>query len=218
MVSPRTVKEVRKLTSRIVALNKFVSRAMDMCPSFFKTLKQAFTWTDECEAAFQDLKRYLSNPPLLSPSKEGENLYLYLAVSTTTVSAALIREEAKKQLLVYYVSQAFQGAKSKYPKIEKITFALIVASRKLRQYFQANPILVMTYQPIKKSMNRPEAAGRMVQWAIELSQFDIKYLSRTAIKAQALADFITEFTFPDEDNPTNDAKRWTIHTDGSSVL
>ena len=56
----------------------------------------------------------------------------------------------------------------------------------------------------------------MVQWAIELSQFDIKYLSRTAIKAQALADFIAEFTFPDEDNPTNDAKRWMI--DGSSVL
>ena len=98
----------------------------------------------------------------MSPSKEGENLYLYLAVSTTVVSAALIREEAKKQLLVYYVRQAFQGAKSNYPRIEKIAFALIVASRKLRQYFQANPILVMTDQPIKKSMNRPEAAGRMV--------------------------------------------------------
>ena len=98
----------------------------------------------------------------MSPSKEGENLYLYLAVSTTVVSAALIREKAKKQLPVYYFSQAFQGAKSNYPRIEKIAFALIVASRKLRQYFQANPILVMTDQPIKKSMNRPEAAGRMV--------------------------------------------------------
>ena len=108
------------------------------------------------------MKRYLSNPPLLSPSKEGENLYLYLAVSTTAVSAALIREEAKKQLLVYYVSQAFQGAESNYPRIEKIAFALILASRKLRQYFQANPILVMTDQPIRKSMNRPEAAGRMI--------------------------------------------------------
>ena len=51
------------------------------------------------------------------------------------MSAALIREECKKQLPVYYVSQAFQGAKSKYPTIEKIVFALIVASRKLRQYF-----------------------------------------------------------------------------------
>ena len=76
-------------------------------PSFFKTLKQAFAWTNECEAAFQELKRYLSNPPLLSPTKGGKNLYLYLAVSTTAMSAALIREEAKKQLSVYYVSQAF---------------------------------------------------------------------------------------------------------------
>ena len=163
MVSPRTVKDIQKLTGRIVALNRFVSRATDKCLPFFKTLKKAFAWIDECEAAFQDLKRYLSNPPLLSSSKEGENLYLYLAVSNTTVSAALICEEAKKQLPVYYVSQAFQGAKSNYPRIEKIAFALIAASRKLRKYFQANPILVMKDQPIKKSMNRTEAAGRMVQ-------------------------------------------------------
>ena len=118
--------------------------------------------------------------------KERENLYLYLAVSTIAMSAALIREEAKKQLPIYYDSQAFQGAESNYPRIEKIIFALIVASCKLRQYFQANPILVMTDQSIRKSMNKPEAAGRMIQWAIELSQFDIEYLPRTAIKAQAL--------------------------------
>ena len=111
---------------------------------------------------FQEFKHYLSNPPLLSPSKEGENLYLYLTVSATAVSAALIREEDKKQLPVYYVSQAFQGVKAKYPRIEKITFALIVTLRKLQSYFQANPILVMTNQSIKKSMNKPEVAGRMV--------------------------------------------------------
>ena len=105
----------------------------------------------------------------MSPSKEGESLQLYLAVSATAVSATLIREEGKKQLPVYYVSQAFQGVESKYPRIENTAFALIVASRKLRQYFQANPILVMTDQPIKKSMNKPEAAERMVQWAIEIS-------------------------------------------------
>ena len=75
----------------------------------------------------------------------------------------------------------------------------------------------MTDQPIKKSMNKPEAAGRMVQWTIELSQFDIEYHPRTAIKAQALADFIVEFTFPDEDRLTNEVERWTIHIDGSSA-
>ena len=144
MASPKTIKEVQKLTGRVAALNRFFSKATDKCLPFFKTLKQVFAWIDECEAAFQELKRYLSNPPFLSPSKEGENLYLYLAVSATAVSAALIREEDKKELLVYYVSQAFQGAEARYPKIEKIAFALIVASRKLQPYFQANPILVMT--------------------------------------------------------------------------
>ena len=69
--SPKTIKEVQKLTRKIVALNRFVSRATDKCLPFFKTLKQAFTWTDECKIAFQELKCYLSNPPLLSPSKGG---------------------------------------------------------------------------------------------------------------------------------------------------
>ena len=105
----------------------------------------------------------------MSSSKEGEDLFLYLAISVTAVSATLIREENKIQLPVYYISQAFQRAKARYPKIEKITFALIVASRKLRPYFQANPIIVMTNQLIKKAMNKPEATGWVVQRAIELS-------------------------------------------------
>ena len=74
----------------------------------------------------------------------------------------MIKEEVKRQLPVYYVSQAFQRAEFRYPRIEKIVFALIVASCKLRQYFQANPILVMTDQPIKKSMKKPKATRRMI--------------------------------------------------------
>ena len=183
MSSPKMVKEVQSLTGRVAALNRFISKVMDKCLPFFKTLKRAFVWTEECETTFQELKCYLSNPPLLSPSKEGEDLYLYLVVSVTVVSAALIREENKIQLPVYYISQAFQGAEARYPRIENITFVLIVASRKLRPYFHANPIIVMTDQPIKKAMNKPEAARRMVQWAIELSQFDIEYRPRTTIKA-----------------------------------
>ncbi|XP_075633554.1 uncharacterized protein LOC142606026 [Castanea sativa] len=104
MTSPKTVKKDQKLTRRITVLDRFVSKATDKCLPFFKTLKQAFAWTDECEAAFQELKRYLSNPFLLSLSKEGGNLYLYLAVSATAISATLIQEEDWKQLPVYYVS------------------------------------------------------------------------------------------------------------------
>ena len=67
--------------------------------------------------------------------------------------------------------------------------------------------MVMTDQPIRKPMNKPEVVGRMVQWAIELSQFDIEYHPRTAIKAQALVDFIVEFTPPNEENLSPKAKR-----------
>ena len=91
--SPRSVMEVQRLTGRITALNRFMSRATDKCLPFFKTLKQAFQWIDKCEEAFQALKDYLSKPPLLSPSVEGEDLFLYLAVSQTAVSSALIHKE-----------------------------------------------------------------------------------------------------------------------------
>ena len=95
MSSPKTIKEVQSLTGRVAALNKFVSKATYKCLPFFKTLKRAFIWTEECETTFQELKRYLSNPSLLSPSKEGEDIFLYLAVSVTAVSAAMIRKENK---------------------------------------------------------------------------------------------------------------------------
>ena len=78
--------------------------------------------------------------------------------------------------------------------MEKLAFALITASRKLRHYFQAYVINVMTDHSLKKAMNRLEAAGRLIQWAVKLSEFDIRYQPRHAIKAQALADFIAKFT------------------------
>ena len=98
----------------------------------------------------------------MSPSKKGKDLFLYLAVSTTVVSAALIREESKVQRLVYYINQAFQRVEARYLHMKKITFALIITSWNLLPCFQANPILVMTDQPIKKAMNKPEAVGQMV--------------------------------------------------------
>ena len=103
--------------------------------------------------------------------------------------------------------------------MEKLVFALITASRKLRHYFQAHVIVVMTEHPLKKSMNKLEAAGRLIQWAIELSEFDVKYQSRNAIKAQALADFIAEFA-PGHGNldERKDNKTWVVHVDGSSTL
>ena len=119
------------------------------------------------------MKKYLSSPPLLSPSKPREELYLYLVISQVAVSAALVREEDGCQRPVYFISRAFQRAKERYPKMEKLAFALVTTARKLKPYFQAHTIIVLTDRPLRRAMSSPEATGQMALWAIELSEFDI---------------------------------------------
>ena len=161
------------MNGKIVALNRFVSRATDRCLPFFRTLRRSFVWTDECQTEFDSLKKYLSSPPLLSPSKPGEELYLYLVVSQAAVSATLVREEDGSQRPVYFTSRALRGAEERYPQMEKLAFALIIAAQKLKLYFQAHTIVVLMDRPLRRAMNSPEVAGRMALWAVELSEFEI---------------------------------------------
>ena len=170
---PKNIKEVQSLNDKIATLNRFVLRTTNKCLPFFCTLKKSFEWTTECQQAFEDLKAYLSSPSLLSPSKLGEELLLYLAISLVTVSAALIKEESKVQKLVYFTSQALRGAEERYPPMEKLAFALVTAARKLKSYFQAHSMIVLTNKPLWKVMSSPEAIRRMALWAIKLSDFDI---------------------------------------------
>ena len=95
----------------------------------------------------------------LSPSIPSKELYLYLAVSPHAVSSALVREEGKIQKPVYYTSRALRGTEGWYPMMEKLAFALVTASRKLRHYFQTHVINIMTNHPFRKAMNKLEAAG-----------------------------------------------------------
>jgi hypothetical protein len=90
MEAPKTTKQLQRLTGRIAALNRFISRSTDKCLPFFKILRKAFMWSEESEEAFRKLKEYLANPLLLSRPTEGEILYLYLAVSPSAVSSALV--------------------------------------------------------------------------------------------------------------------------------
>ena len=123
---------VQSLTRRVVALNRFVSKATDKCLPFFRMLRKAFEWTDKCQRAFEDLKSYLTSTSLLSLSKPGEELYLYLVVSPHVVSSALIREEGKVQRSIYYTSRALKGVEGQYLPMEKLAFSLAIAARKLR--------------------------------------------------------------------------------------
>ncbi|KAL0404966.1 UNVERIFIED_CONTAM: hypothetical protein Sradi_2137400 [Sesamum radiatum] len=93
---------------------------------------EGFSWNEDCQKAFDNLKQYLSKPPLLTKPEAGETLRIYLAASEEAVSAVLVRSEGKEHQPVYYVSKVLQAAEQKYPQIEKLALALITAVRKLR--------------------------------------------------------------------------------------
>ena len=215
MVPPRNVKEVQSLNGKIAGLNRFMLRATDKCLPFFRTLKKSFEWTTECQQALKELKAYLSSPSLLSPSQPGEEFFLYLVVSLAVVIAALIREKERVQKPVYDASRALRSAEERYPSMEKLAFTLVTAARKLKPYYQDHTMIVLTDKPLRWAMSNPEAASRLALWAIELSEFDIQYHPRTAIKGQIVANFIAEFT-NDEDKGAKESPLWSIHTDGSS--
>ncbi|KAL8116196.1 hypothetical protein AgCh_022623 [Apium graveolens] len=158
-----------------------------------------FVWNEENQKAFEELKKYMAQAPLLAKPALNEVLFLYLAVSESALSAMLVKEELKIQKPVYYVSKILHGAELNYSTIEKFALALVMASRKLRPYFQAHQIEVLTNQPLRNIIHSPKASGRLIKWAIELGEFDLKYKPRTAIKAQALADFVVECTIPNQE-------------------
>jgi hypothetical protein len=174
-------------------------------------------WSEECEEAFRKLKEYLANTLLLSRPTEGEILYLYLAVSPSTVSSVLVREDSGVQKPVYFTSKALHGTEERYPRIEKLAFALIISTRRLRPYFQAHAIRVLTEYPMKKVLQKPDLSGRLVNWAIELGQFDIEFHPRTAIKGQVLADFLVEFYNIPEAEELPKESTWVVFVDGSST-
>ena len=194
MTPPRIVKEVQSLNNSVAALNKFMLRATNKCLPLFCMLKKSFEWTTECQQAFEDLKAYLSSPPLLSPSKPREELFVYLAVSSAIVNAALVREEDKVQKPVYYTGWALWDTEERYSLMEKLTFTLVTVAWKPKPYFQAHTVVVLTDKPLWRAMSNLEAARRMALWAIELSEFDVQYCPRTTIKGQAVVEFIAEFT------------------------
>ena len=219
MPSPSGIKEVQRLTGRIAALSRFVSRTSDKCQPFFQVLKKAFQWGTKCEEAFSALKTYLSSPPILVSSIEGELLALYLVVSDFSTSAVLVRDKERVQHPGYYCSRALRGAEERYPRMEKLILALVAAARKLRPYFQAHTIEVPTKYPMKQVLHKPETSERLMKWAIEMSEFDIKYKPKTSIKGQVLADFVMEFTSaePTENAQTiTDLPIWKLSVDGAS--
>ena len=185
----------------MAALSRFISRLGEKAMPLYQLMKKTdvFVWSDAANAAFEDLKAQLAEPPVLAAPIEKEPLLLYVAVNSRAVSVAMVveRKEAGRenpvQRAVYYVSEVLIESKQRYPHWQKLVYGVFMASRKLKHYFQGHPITVVSFAPLGDIIQNREAPGRVAKWAIELGSPGLKYVPRTAIKSQALVDFINDW-------------------------
>ncbi|XP_065045942.1 uncharacterized protein LOC135677511 [Musa acuminata AAA Group] len=177
-----------------------------------------FQWTAQCEEPFGQVKQHLANLPRLASVSFGEKLGIYLAASRHAVSSILIKEASGGQLLVYYISHVLNEPEERYPPIERLALALVLAARKLRPYLQAHPIEVITDQPSRQVLSKFDVAGRLLKWSVELGEFDIHYVSRTTIKAQSIADLISELVQTEVEGSGQPREAWILHVDGLATL
>ncbi|WZZ70335.1 hypothetical protein YC2023_081705 [Brassica napus] len=215
--SPKNTREVQRLTGRIAALNRFISRSTEKCLPFYQLLRhnKRFEWDIKCEEAFQQVKQYLSTPPILAKPEDGEVLYLYISVSACAVSSVRVHEDRGEQRPILYTSKVLDNAETRYSPLEKLAYAVVVSARKLRPYFQSHTIHVLTNHPLRLILHSPSKSGRMAKWAVELSEYDDEFKSRTCAKSQVLADFLTKLPPSQYDDDLN-TKNWCLYVDGSS--
>ncbi|XP_074565139.1 uncharacterized protein LOC141821675 [Curcuma longa] len=212
MAPPRNLREAQRLVGRITALSRFISRSAERNLPFFKILRKAqrFEWNAECDKAFEELKEYLNQLPRQAKPLPGEPLWMYLSATDSAVSSVLVKDEGQNQQPIYFSSHLLKDAETRYTGLEKLAWILVLSARRLRPYFLSHPITVLTNSNLGRVLTQPEASGRLIKWTVELGEYDIQYQPRTAIKAQALADFLVEI-------PKDEAEEeWKVYVDGSS--
>ena len=182
MPPPTKLREVQRLSDRIVALGRFISKLGEKALPFYQLMKKTdkFEWTEEAQAAFTHLKHVLS--VLVAPEKK-EPIYLYVAATNRVVSTVLVveRDEEKGHLVqrpIYYLSEVLSVSKQRYPHYQKLAYGVFMSSRKLVHYFSGHPITA-----ISDILTNLDATGRVAKWVIELGPWDIKYVHLKAIKA-----------------------------------
>jgi hypothetical protein len=162
-----------------------------------------FQWTSEAQEALDALKKFLTTPLVLKPScratptQPDEDLLLYISCTTHVVSTTLVVEPAEEghaypvQHPVYFISEVLGPSKKKYPQVQKLLYAVLMTARKLRHYFDDHKVIVVTGFPIGDILHNKEAIGRIAKWVCELGSHDIEFRPHTAIKTQALVDFVS---------------------------
>uniref|UniRef100_A0A2N9IB95 RNA-directed DNA polymerase n=1 Tax=Fagus sylvatica TaxID=28930 RepID=A0A2N9IB95_FAGSY len=235
MKPPTTHKELKSFLGKLSYIRRFIPGLAAVTSAFSPLLKKgaSFHWSTECQEAFEKVQNIMTKLPTVCAPISGKPLRLYLASNSQAIGALIAQENDNGvEQPIYYVSRTLKDAESRYSGAERSCLALIYASQRLRHYFLAHKVQLMTKShPIRSLLHRSVLSGRLAQWLLQLSQYEIIAETPTAIKSQAIADLLAQF--PGEDNSliTDEVPGeinevflagladsvWTLRFDGSST-
>ena len=231
MPAPQNLKELRTLQGKLAYIRRFISNLSGRIQPFSHLVKKGspFMSDEGCQNAFDSIKRYLLNPPVLAAPVKGRPLILYIAALPTSLGALVAQHnEEGKEVACYYLSRTMVGAERNYSPIEKLCLALMFSIKKLRHYMLNHEVqLVARADPIRYVLSQPTLIGRLGKWALLMMEFDLLFVPQKAIKGQALAEFLAAHPVPEDSPLTTDLpdedvftiepeEPWTLYFDGAS--
>jgi len=218
IVAPTNKTELQSLIGKINFITRFISNLSGKIRAFSPLLKlkadQEFIWRKEQQLAQDEIKNYLTNPPVLIPPQQGKPFRLYLSTDGMVIGSALIQEVEGKERVIYYLSRRLIDVEPRYSAIEKLCLCLNFSCIKLRHYLlSAECTIICKDDVVRYMLSMPIMSGRIGKWILALSEFDLWHESAKAVKGQVMADFVTQHRGTVE---TLEIVPWMLFFDGST--
>ena len=218
MQPPTTKKELQSFIGKINFVRRFISNLSGRIEPFMGLVKiktdDEFHWGAEQQRAFDDIKEYLTKPPVLVPPQQDRPFYIYLSVADTSIASVVVQVYDSQEKVAFYLSRRMLDAETRYPEIEKLCLCLYFTCSKLRHILLAAEVIIICKSDVVKHMlSAPVLKGRLGKWMFALSEFDLRYQPAKAVKGQALADLIAERI--NTDIAALSVRAWAMFFDGS---
>ncbi|XP_073282149.1 uncharacterized protein [Primulina huaijiensis] len=201
---PKNKKEFQRFLGQVNYLRRFISNLAGKTKEFSQLLKlkdsREFKWEESHQKAFDVIKRYLSNPPVIMPPRYGMALKLYISAAHESIGCLLVQNNHERnEQAIYYLSRFLTPVEVKYYVIEKLCLTLYYACTKLRHYLiQSRIFVVAKTDLIKYMLNRPILSGRIGKWSLTLVEFTLTYYPQKSVKGQVIAYFLADHASLDE--------------------
>jgi len=196
--APSTKKELQSLLGKINFLRRFISnlsgRARAFSPLLSLKKEDGFNWETEHQKAFEEIKSYLTNPPILSPLMKDKRMKLYIAASKYTIGSMLAQEDENSvERVIYYLSRVLSDVETRYHPSEKLCLCLYFSCTKLKHYIKPFDVYVYShFDIIKHILSKPVLHNRVGKWALALTEYSLTYQFLKSVKGQIVADFIAD--------------------------